>query len=128
MALFKHSYSGLITGGLGMPACCGLITMGFGLFRCRIEIHDNPATHGGGTPVTGFYVPMTKPITTNTKMVLVTVRLGQKTWRKSYVVDRFKASVIVRVVGLISTIKQKIIVGVDSIHRASQRVTAIFRK
>lgn len=131
MSLFKHSYSGIITGGLGMPACCGLLTLGFSLFRCKIEIFNPPAGGGGGggwSPSGGFYVPMTKPITSTTKMVLVTVTIKDKTWRRSYVVDRYKASIVVRAVSIMNAMRDRMSVGADSFRKVTQRVTAIFKR
>lgn len=129
MALFKHTYSGLITGGLGLPACCGLITLGFGVFKCIIEVYEGAAGGGGGwSPNGGFYVPMSKPITSTTKMVLVTVRIKDKTWRRSYVVDRYKASIVVRAVSIINALKDRLTVGADSFRKVKQRVTAVFKR
>ena len=139
MALFKHSYSGLITGGLGMPACCGLITMGFGVFRCKIEIVDppNPPVGGGGgghVPVGGHFgqrghhVPLTRPLTHTSKLIVVSVKYKDHTWRKTYTVDKVRAKIAIRLVNVINKIKDKITVGVESLHRVTQRVTAIFNK
>ena len=85
MALFKRSYSGLITGGLGMPACCGLLTMGFGLFRCKIEVVDPPHPPSGGGGGGGGHIPgghhghhsygnhvLTRPLNGAQKVIVVT--------------------------------------------------------
>lgn len=130
MALFKHSYSGLITGGLGMPACCGLITMGFGVFKCKIEIVTPipPPNIGGGGPyvANGFYIPMTKQLTHTTKFVMVTVTYKEHTWKKAYVVDRIRAKIAVKVVDFINATRKRIDVGVSAIKRARHYVTAAF--
>lgn len=132
MALFNNTYSGLITKGLGMPACCGLITMGFGVFFCKVEIIQPPPGNGGGggyVTSPGVYVPWPKKITSSTKMVLITVKFSEdKTWRRSYVVDSVKAAIIVRSVNLINAAVSRMSVGVEAIKQASKRVVARFRQ
>lgn len=133
MALFNNTYSGLITKGLGMPsACCGLITMGFGLFKCTIEIIIPPPSGGGGggsfAVHPGVYVQWPKKITPKTKMVLVTVKFDEKrVWRHSYTVDGRRADITVKAVNMINKTTDKISVGVDSIKKAARSVTAIFK-
>jgi hypothetical protein len=133
MALFNNTYSGLITKGLGMPACCGLITMGFGLFKCTIEIiipPQPPSGGGGGGSYAvhpGVYVEWPKKITPKTKMVLITVKMGEKAWRHSYTVDGRKASITVKAVEFINNTTHKISVGVDAVKSATRRVTAYFK-
>lgn len=131
MALFKNSYSGLITGGLGMPACCGMITMGFSVFKCKIEIvtPKPPPNIGGGGPyvANGFYIPMTKQLTHTTKLVQITVTYKDKTWKKAYVVDRVKAKIAVRAVDFINAVRHRIEIGVNAFKRARHQVTAVFR-
>lgn len=132
MTLFKHSYSGLITGGLGMPACCGMITMGFHVFKCKIEVVPppiRPPNTGGGGPyvANGFYIPMTKQLTHTTKMVLITVTYKDRTWKKAYVVDRIRATVAVKAVNFLNAVKKKIEIGVGALRRVKHQVTAAFR-
>lgn len=123
MSLFKHSYSGLITNGLGLGACCGLLTMGFSVFKCNIEIVPpyvrRRAVSGGSVPVGSFYIPVTKPITYDSRVVIVTVKVKENTWKKAYVVDKSKADIIVRVINVITTIKTKI----SSIKRSLTNAT-----
>ena len=132
MALFTHSYSGLITGGLGMPACCGLITMGFHVFKCKIEIVNppiRPPNIGGGGPyvANGFYIPMTKQLTHTTKFVMVTVTYKDKTWKKAYVVDRIRAKIVVKAVDFINAARSRIEIGASAFKRVQRQVTAVFR-
>lgn len=133
MALFNNTYSGLITKGLGMPACCGLITMGFGLFKCTIEIiiPPTPGAGGGGGSFAvhpGVYVEWPKKLTPRTRMVLVTVKFSEdKVWRHSYTVDGRRADISVKVVSMLNKTAERISVGVDSIKKAARSVTAIFR-
>lgn len=132
MALFNNTYSGLITKGLGMPACCGLITMGFGLFKCTIEIivPPLPPTGGGGGSYAvhpGVYVEWPKKITPRTKMVLITVKFDEKkAWRHSFTVDGRKADITVKAVEIVNKTANKIAVGVDNVKTAIKRVTARF--
>lgn len=132
MALFKHTYSGLITRGLGLPACCGLITMGFHVFKCTIEVFTppTPSDGGGGSYAVepGIYVPWPKKITKKTRMVQITVKYReQHTWRCSYILQGIRASIIVRIVDVVNAASSKLSVGIDKLRHAKKRVTAIFR-
>lgn len=128
MSLFKHTYSGLITNGLGLPACCGLLTMGFGVFKCTVEIYTPPIGGGGGGPyvANGFYVPLNKQLTHTTKLVIITVKMKDHTWKKSYVVDRTKAKIVVNIVNLFNAIKRNLTVGISTIKRTTAKVMAVF--
>lgn len=132
MSLFKNTYSGLITGGLGLPACCGLITMSLGLFTCVIEIVTPPENAGGGGGGSfavhpGVYVPWPKKITPKTKMVLITVKFSEEnTWRHSFTVDGRKADLTVKAVDVVNVASRKLAVGVDNVKTAIKRVTAHF--
>ena len=130
MSLFKNTYSGLITGGLGLPACCGMITLQFHVFKCTIAVIPG-APIGGSTPVTqgGFYVPFPKKMTQTTKQVLITVKFSRDhVWRKAYVVDNYKADIIVKIFNIINTITNNFNVGVNTIKHKYKQVTAIFTK
>lgn len=137
MALFNNTYSGLITKGLGLPACVGLITMGFGLFKATIEviIPPTPPTGGGSgggggsfAVHPGIYVPWPKKVTPKTRMILITVKMGgDKTWRRSYTVDNTRAAIAVKVVNLVNATSQKLAVGVEHLKTALVRVTAFFK-
>lgn len=133
MALFKNSYSGLITKGLGMPACCGLITMGFGLFFCKIEVIEPPPEggSGGGSFAThpGIMVPFRTKIQQKTKNVQITVKFSKKqAWRRSYVVTTRKADIVVKVINIVNAVTSKLTVGIDRVRQATKRVTAVFNK
>lgn len=131
MTLFKHTYSGLITGGLGGNACCGLITMGFHVFKCTIEVFTPPTAGGGGGSYVvepGIYVPWPKKITKKTRMVQITVKYReQHTWRRSYILQGIKASIIIRIVDVVNTASSKLNVGINKLRLAKKRVTAVFR-
>lgn len=131
MALFNNTYSGLITKGLGLPACVGLITMGYGVFSTTIEIFVPPSSGGGGGSFAvhpGVYVQWPKKITPRTKMVLVTVKFGEdKVWRHSYAVDGRKADISVNVVNFLNATMDRIVVGVDNVKKFIKSVTAVFK-
>jgi hypothetical protein len=135
MALFKHTYSGLITNGLGMPACCGMLTVGFHLFRCKIEVLEPPVVPGGGgggggmvVTQPGIYVPW-KPKPKAPKLVQITVKMSNdKVWRKAYKVSDRQADKFVRVINFVNATTARIAVGVDQIKHASKRVVAIFSR
>lgn len=114
-----------------MDACCGLLTMGLGVFYCTIAVVTPTGQGGGGGPYptsAEFLVPFPKELKQTTRMVLITVKIGEQSWRKSYVVQRNKAEIVLRVMNLINTAKDKMFVGVDSIKKASRRVSAVFRR
>lgn len=131
MALYNNTYSGIILKGLGGKACCGIITMGFGLFKCTIEVIIPPQSGGGGGSYAvhpGVYVEWPKKITPKTKMVLVTVKFDEKrVWRHSYTVDGRRADITVKAVKFLNKTSERIAVGVDSIKKTARRVTAVFK-
>ena len=115
-----------------MPACCGLITMGFGVFKCTVEIVIPPHPGGGGGHVPaghhgGYHAPM-HPHHTNKRLVVVTVRYHSHEWKKYYDVSKNRAKIIVDVINFTNTAREKIMVGVDSVRKTAQRVTAFFTK
>jgi len=114
MALFKNTYSGLITKGLGMDACCGMLTMGFGLFKCTIYVPPQPPRQATGgyavTPVfvNQAYTPVSnKMMLPNQKVVMITVKAKNSTWRKMFVVDQKKANIIVKMLKYGNSFKRK---------------------
>jgi hypothetical protein len=134
MALFKNSYSGLITKGLGMPACCGMLTMGFGLFVCKIEVIVPPegGSGGGGGSFAvhpGIYVPWPKKVSAKTKQVQITVKFKERpAWRRAYVIDSAKADIVVKVINIVNAVSSRVTVGVNQMRHAVKRVTAVFTR
>lgn len=129
--MLRNSYGGLITNGLCLPACCGMITMHFSLFKCKVEIVEPPTGGGGGGGFAtgpGYYaVPAT---TSNlcTKYVIIDIKFTKKyQWRKHYVVDCEKADGIVKVFNFVNTMKSKTRVGIDKIKQSRRAVTAVFK-
>jgi hypothetical protein len=131
--MLKHGYSGIITKGLGLPACCAMITANFGLVcGCKIQVINPPIDISGGgggsyAVAPGIYVPWPKSVQKNTKMVLITVKFNQdKTWRQSYIISTRKADIVVRVIGIVNAMTAKLQVGVRQLKHAARKVTAAF--
>ncbi len=115
-----------------MPACCGLITMGFGVFFCKIEVFEPPIGGGGGGSFAvepGIYVPWPKAPGKRAKTVLVTVKFAEnKTWRKAYTLDENKANGLVRAIDFTNATARRLSVGVQGLKRAARRVSAVFTR
>lgn len=91
-------------------------------------VEINVSVGGGPYVANGFYIPNPKQITNATKMVLVSVKLGDTTWRRAYVVDRKKAIIMVRIVDLVNATRRRIQIGVDAVKKASKRVIASMKR
>ena len=132
MALFTNTYSGLITKGLGMPsACCGLLTMGFGVFKCTITVTPPLVGGGGGgpyppsmihnpargTPTKGFinYHTPRDPRTVSNRFIHITLKMGDKTFEKIFSTDDNNAEKVVKVVSVINKAKDRISIVINSI-------------
>jgi len=130
MALFKNTYSGLITGGLGGAACCGMITMGFHLFRCTIEVipPPRPGGGGGGKYHVNYHTPRQYSPKLKDHNIRITVQFkdGNK-WSTMYRVSKKRADLIVKVTNIVNIIKDKINVGVDSFKRVTKTITTNFK-
>lgn len=129
--LFNNNYSTIITSGLGAPACCALITSGFGLnCGCTVEIIvPPPIVGGGGGTVSGFYVPLPQKTQKCDRIVLVTVKFSEQTvWRRQYVVDVCNADKMVKVINFVNSAKTRLVVGVEHIKQFAGNVVAIFNK
>ena len=129
MSLFTHTYSGIITRGLGLPACCGIITASFGLMcGCTIEVIIPPAGGGGGSFVSpSFLVPFPENMKKCDRIILITVKFSEKnTWRKQFMVDVCNADKIVKVINIVNNMKDKISVGIDKIKQITRIVTTKF--
>lgn len=131
MALIKNTYGGIITRGLGLPACCGLVTVQFGILcGCTVQVIPPPVGGGGGSYAIspGVYVPWPKSKQRECdRMVIVTVKFSEeKTWKRSYIVDVCNADRIVRVMNVVNSSLQRLSVGIEGIKRAVRRVTTVF--
>lgn len=129
MPLFNNTYSGLITKGLGLPACCGLITMGFGLFRCTIDVIPIPPTSGGGggggvSIRPGINVPFRQTRIAPDRIIRITVGISDKKWSRAYTVDRSKAAIVVRVVNVVNSLHDRVSVNVSKLSKIVRKITA----
>jgi hypothetical protein len=133
MSLIKNGYGGIITGGLGLPACQGMITMHFHLFTLRVEPPPSGGGGGGGpyppsTSTGTFYTPQSRSYQ-HTKYVTVHIDFKNgKKWKQQYIVGTLRADIIIKVSGWINTMQSKVRVGVDNIKRAGRAVSAMFTK
>lgn len=127
MALFKNTYSGLITGGLGMAACCGMITMGFHLFKCTIEVLPPVSGGGGSQPSSPEYlIPYKFNARDYTVKITVQFKDGKKT-TKSYKVTKKRADLYVKIANWSLSVQQKVQVGVQSFKRVAKTITTSFK-
>lgn len=130
MALFTHTYSGIITKGLGGPACCGLLTLGFSVFKCKIDIIPPPFVGGGGGsfPVhEGIYVPWKPKTVRNKGQIQITVKIKEHTWRRSYNISSKYAHTLIRISNFKDSAKTKIKLAVTNIiKRASIQIKTLF--
>lgn len=128
MALITSTKGLIITGGLGGPACCVLLTANiFSLVcGCKLQIITSPG--GGYYPyhvVTPYYTPWRAP-SQDTCLVLVDVKLGEDHWRKSYVVDRGKGDTIITIVKVFNTIRSGVSAAATSIKRVAKKALVYF--
>ena len=132
MSLVTKNYGLIITKGLGAPACCTLLTANFGLVcGCSVEIITPPVGGGGGgggyIPVRpGYYIPVDRTWTKDTRIVVVTVKMGENTWRKHYVVDEPKAQYLVTVANIINNVAGKVRISIEKIKHISKKIIATF--
>lgn len=122
-------YSGLITNGLGLPALAGFVTYHFSLFVLPYTPPLPSASGGGGgghVPVgrgsRGGEVGMSRgravqmrnvPIGMPNRgvpanVVRMTIKIGDKEFKRDYITTQNKAKVIVQVIGLFNSVRKAI--------------------
>lgn len=131
--IFTTAYSPLITGGLGTSACCGLLIGGLGAWQCFVGITPPPGGGGGGGSIAvhpGVYVPWPKAQLRkkNTRAIVVTVRIHEKKWTKSYLIPEKRAKIAVTAINFVNKATVALSVGVSSIYRTARKITAVFNK
>ena len=131
--LFTNRYSGLITKGLGMEACCGMMTLGFGLFSCMVIIlppsTPSPGTGGSIAVNPGIYVPWKGKPQQKTKNVQIIVKFSkEKVWRRAYVVNNRGADFLVGVINIVNAASSRLSIGVEHMKLAAKKVTAMFSR
>ena len=128
MYTLKHRYSGLITKGLGLPACAGMITLHFGVVHVRIS-PPNVGGGGGGhipvkyhpvyNPTPMMYTPMRNSDLLRNRSIQISVKFSDtKTWRQSYYITDKQANSLVKLSNLISSIKKNINITVSNLKRS----------
>lgn len=133
MSIINNTAGYIITRGLGGPACCTLLTVNFGLAcGCSIVIVTPPTGGSGGgggsyAVEPGIYVPWPKDTSPQTRMVLITVKYHDKAWRRSFIIDKRRADIIIRISNVINRITSRINVGVDHFRKAMKKVIAVFK-
>lgn len=131
--VFTKPYSPLITGGLGMSACCGLLLGGLGSFSCFVGITPPPSGGGGGGgsfPVhPSIYVPWPKSVRkkTNTRVIVVTVKISDKKFTKNYLIPEKRTKIAVKVINFLNFTASTLTVGVNNLQRTARKVKAIFK-
>lgn len=141
-------YGGLITKGLGLPACQGMITASFTLLGCTVDVVVPPPLKytpvGGSRPfapgeIHNFYkpvgsyrtpswqpLPVPLPVTDPKTHVHVHVKIGGKTIDKDFLVRRDRAAVIVKIINAANTTLSKATDVITNIRsRASSIIIAI---
>jgi hypothetical protein len=126
--------SGIITGGLGRPACAGMIINFFRLSCGITVIPPEGGSSGGSIPLApgdihNFYqpvqnlppyyiIPQDQQWQYGKKVqVVVTVKLGEKTIEKIYLVSQDKAKLIVKVANVANNTMERIKVIVNNLKR-----------
>lgn len=128
-------YSGLITKGLGLPALAGFITYHFSLFVLPYTPPPpppptKPAMGGGGHVPFGLarargsevgmnrsrsvqmrnvpinYLKKQNDVPAN--VVVMTIKFGDKQYKKEYITTQNKANVVIKVIGLFNSAKKAI--------------------
>lgn len=146
-ALFRNTFSGLITKGLGGPASRGLITMSFGLSISPVTativipvipvVPVSPNFGGGGGGYTGngsiathpnIYTPYTGNARKERRHVTFAIKFNEiNVWRTQYNLSLQKLSLVVRAINLTNVTTHWIAVSVSHIKRAVRNVTTKFK-
>lgn len=136
---------GLITGGLGLPGCCSMITMHFSLFACTIEVitPEEPMRTGGGPypgglapgQVQNFYQPVDRPrqplqyltpTPQTTGAISIKVMLKGKTIERLYSVPINVASRTVKIINVTNRLKYNAAVFVKNLKQKVLNVLVKF--
>lgn len=126
---------GIITGGLGRPACQGMITMfPFSLYCAVVPA---PLRGGGSIPlapgeIQNFYQPVdpslgTKPVEGNfvdpsvygKKIVRIVLKFNGHTYESEYLVSEKRAKTVVKIINLVNATKARVRVMASNLHRVT---------
>ena len=140
--MISNNSAALITGGLGLPANCGLIVSQFHVFSCEIIVTIPPVdigvSVGGSKPllpgeIANFYKPVEiqydKPIvlqhdkevpfidSTSNNYVRIELVFNDKTYDKEFLTNTRTAKVITSVTNLINVTRGKVKVTLSKFKR-----------
>ncbi len=114
MAIITNAKGLIITGGLGGPACCALLTAPFSLVCGCVFVQITPGTGGwaqfpvtnipGVPPGSAYYTPAPKNYGREMRYVVVTLKWSGREWMRRYLVHKDIADMIVTVSGVFSNI------------------------
>lgn len=132
----------IITGGLGRPACRGMITSLPFQLVCEVIVPPIPPTKavsGGSIPlapgeIQDFYQPVDSSLGTQPsegqfadpsvygkKVVKVTMRFQDHVVEKEYLVTDKRAKHVIRIINLVNATKARMKVMASNIHRVTTR-------
>lgn len=129
--------SGLITGGLGLPAGMGILTYHFSLFGTKLTVSSGSGYSKVFQPgeIANFYKPV-NPTTPQpiqppfyvpvriTKQELITVEFtfGDKTILKEYAVSKQRLIAVVRIFKFVDVTRREIIGRLTSVNRVATEI------
>lgn len=146
MAVDVGVKGGIITGGLGRPACHGMITMfPFSLYCEIVPPPPQPIQGGGSIPlapgeIQNFYQPVDTSLGVPTKegqfvdprvygkkLVKVTLKFNEHTVQKEYLVTEKRAKHVVTIINLVNATKARMKVMANNIHRVTTRAVVMVK-
>lgn len=137
MTLYNNSYSGIITNGLGGPACCSILTVNFSLFFCQINVGPiPPANIGGGGPYpvnarstvpVNWHTPRTNAWKYQPRQVNFIIKIAGKEIERKYVLSYGKTQAVVKIAEIVSSAKSKISTVLVKIRSSLRKVTVRVR-
>lgn len=115
MAIITSAKGLIVTGGLGGPACCALLTAPFSLVcGCVLITVSPPGTGGwaqypvtnipGVPPGSAYYTPAPKRYGQEMRYIMLTVKWSEREWIRRYLVQKDTADILVSVVGAFNNI------------------------
>ncbi len=128
MAIINNAKGLIITNGLGGPACCALLTAGFGTgLVCGCKFQVEIVTGGGPYIAAPYFSPIGQKLDQETRLVLIRVVYDNEIrWRKQYIIDKPKADILVEIIGFINAIKDKTSILVQNLKQTTAKVIATF--
>lgn len=147
--MITNAAGGIITKGLGLPACRGMIVNYFSLaLSIEITPPEPPIGGGGGGPYPGpawnvlspgtvqnFYKPYSPeyqkfyllPNTRKTRFITVRIKFKDREIERAYEVTERQADTAITIVNGVTTLQQRIKVSVSNIKRMAPTITNLKR-